>query len=427
MNACIQCRDRPAKWQEEKNTKRMYCGFACQNTWYSLVGLKDGENNIDNPNIVGLQANDGLTRLRVTLEQAQEMITIRDQFLPEYGLDTYIPLQNEDIDGPTLFRVNEFIQYGRIQTNMLTNKEFKQVLVAANWLNFSRLVYHLLPEWANTRKFFGCKPLKDLILDALYFYQGPFTEENADLKPFEKQREFFSDFKEKYESDAFDDNQMNRKNVLWSRFDTPKEYWQLHMAFYNNRLAAASELLKRVDLSYENYHVANMYFAACRNGNLDALKILLDSPFQIYTTVDNEEDCHSETDIFLATLEWGHLDIIRYILQDKRFTLLPCHKRLVFGAASMVLNDTSKSEVLKFVLDLPWIEIDSDVVYDILQTNDVASVRVLLNNRRVTNTLIYPDQFQELIDINEDHPDVVQALQAFLDKTKKQRIENKIV
>ena len=131
---CVFCQAQTVTYKERHTPANVFCGRLCQ-LGFHLIGLGTDDN------IVGLQANDG-TRIQLTVEQARQMKTI-ENLLEDVGSSEYIPLQI--INGNTLLMIEGFIKIGTITTKQLSDDAFLSLMMAANYLYFERLLYHLKP------------------------------------------------------------------------------------------------------------------------------------------------------------------------------------------------------------------------------------------------------------------------------------------
>lgn len=282
MQTCIQCKKKPAKWQEERNSKNAYCGNICQKEYYyySLVGLKDEELTIDDDNIIGLEAGGGL-KIRITKEQAQESETIKN-LMEDANHDDYIPIP--PVDNLSLEHIKHFFKFGEVNTNNLTNNEFENLLVAASYLDFPRLLIYLMPEWVNYRPFPGnSKPLQQqaLMRQALYFYEGnDFNNPKLEKVETQTKKEF--------------------QDVI--SYTTANE-WQFRKACKDGLLPVVQRIvyLKKWKLNpaaYNNWAIRR----AAENGHLEVVKYLMslnDSRIDVeilrnYFNVDGIKDLYEQ-------------------------------------------------------------------------------------------------------------------------------------
>lgn len=113
--------------------------------------------------MIQLEASDKKTRICITLQQACELKIIT-LVLQDAKKGDCIPLYR--VSAHLLLKIETFLKTGSVEFCI-------EILKAANYLDFERLVYYLLPEWVNHPKLFpGSPELKGLITDALYFYNG---------------------------------------------------------------------------------------------------------------------------------------------------------------------------------------------------------------------------------------------------------------
>lgn len=260
QSRCIQCRENPAKWQERLALSRIYCSRLCQ-----FIGLKD-----DDPDSVGLEANDGTTRIKITTDQAKEMKTI-EYLLEDSGADEYIPLPQ--ISGPTLLLIEQFIQSGQVDTEFMSHDDFFDLLKAANYLDFERLLFYLLPEWINRRPFPGPSELRSIVPLAYYFLKRRFRHKLSDD---------ISHFINRYGWDQ----------------------WAIALASQRGLLKVVNHLLKDPDVDPSANYYRPLYLAIVGQ-HLDVVNRLLQDKRVIATS-----------GLFIVAVSLGNVDIVNRLLQD---------------------------------------------------------------------------------------------------------------
>lgn len=265
---CLFCKSEAVKYKERHAPTNVFCGRLCQ-LGFHLIGLGTDDN------IVGLEANDG-TRIKLTVEQARQMKTI-EYLLEDSGTSEYIPLPT--INGNTLLLIGSFIQIGTIATKQLSDDAFLSLMMAANYLDFEGLLYHLMPEWVNKRPFPGPAELKNLIEPALYFYKG-----------------------------YFDDMDINGAlKYKFEEYECRGEQWPIMMAAKNGLLPIVNRLLelRRFDANAEHDYPIRI---AAKKGHLAVLERLLQEVDVDPTEKDNEA--------IRKAIEYGHLDVVKRLLKE---------------------------------------------------------------------------------------------------------------
>jgi len=297
MKPCVQCKRKTAKWQEEHDAKNVYCGSICQQKYYSnLIGLKTKEINDDN--IIGLESGpdtDGtVLKIEITTEQAKEMTTVKN-LLEDAGADGYIPLPN--VDAFTLLQIQTFFKYGEIETMRLTDQQFLALMVAASYLDFERLMLYLMPEWVNYRPFPGnAAALKDLVYQALYFYEGDdFNAERLSVVNQNTKDEFLK-FRGRFLSSRPPRNPTGNE-------------WQFVKACYDGFLPIVKHIvnLKKWRINPADYDNWAIRYAA-QNGHLDVVKYLMS------LKDDRINPAADDNWAIQYAAQNGHLDVVEYLL-----------------------------------------------------------------------------------------------------------------
>ena len=269
---CIQCLNESVRYKERTNPQKTYCSRLCHWEHY-LIGLNG------NDQIVGLKANDDTTHIVITIDQAREMKTI-DELLQDVGPEEYIPLPS--VSGDELLRIQQFFQTNTVDTSRMNDDAFIGLMKAADYLDFERLLYHLMPEWVNTRPFPGPIERIGYVEPALYFYKGDFSQLNIQdgLK-----------------------NRFLRFSRYWG------DQWAIVVASEKGHLAVVDELLKipSVNPAAEDNYAIRM---AAGNGHLDVVERLLQD--------DRVNIAAKKNFAIRIAAENGHLDVVHRLLQDER-------------------------------------------------------------------------------------------------------------
>lgn len=280
---CVQCRNRPAKYQELGRAKNVYCGRICQ--WeYRLVGLKaDG---IDDENIIGLESGDGTVRIKITAEQARKMQTIEHVLQAVGHADDYIPLPS--VSGRSLSQIKHYLDNGRtlMNPNSMSDTDFVNLLQAADYLHYQHLLLYMVREWSK-RDFVGLENMKDLASVAIYFQSGRLAEKLIPFLP-EKLRQFYE-----HESQ-------------------PSVLWPILLAAKRGDVATLDYFLEnsRVDPSMK--HNDALIFATA-GGHLEVVKRLL----QDRRVADNNNGEYSNRPLDNAIFH-GYVEMTRYLLKHAR-------------------------------------------------------------------------------------------------------------
>jgi len=345
MSHCIQCQNAPAKWQERQTPKNIFCGRICQ-IEYHFLGLKTKD--VDDPEIIGLQAQDGTTRIMLSLARARELKTV-NRLLDDATSDDFIPLPS--VDGPTLLRIQEFLETGTVETNNLADDAFSKLLMAANYLDFERLIHHLMPEWVNQREFPGPSELKGYIPKALYFFNGNWYNLRVNVTLMEPFLKYIRALR------------------------LAGNQWQICFAVKNGELAIVKRLLQipGVDPAVnDNYPIA----IAAENGNLELVELLLSNPLV------NPAARRNNAVVVAAKL--GHSAVVERLLRDPRVN--PADRR------NAAIREAAKDGRLKVVELLlkdgradPSAE-DSDSIQVAARNGHLAVVEALLRDGRADST-----------------------------------------
>lgn len=231
--------------------------------------------------VVNLQALDNTT-ITVSIEQANQMGTIKNVLQDKKGDDHYIPLRIKD--GHILFKLQEFLETHQVDTREMSDKAFIGFLEAANYLEFERLVYHLMPVWVNGRPFPASKELKEYIEPALYFYSK--SDFGALDVPFEMKAPFMN---------------FIRKNGYWN--------WNIRMAACSGSVKIVKRLLQDPKINPE----ADSNFAiimAVEYNNVGVVECLLQD--------SRVNPCARNNTALSRAVAKNAVDVVALFLQDSR-------------------------------------------------------------------------------------------------------------
>jgi hypothetical protein len=304
MKPCVQCKSKPAKWQEESNSKNAYCGSACQQQRYHLLGLKTLE--IDDPHIIGLQGQDGTT-IQLREEQAREMETVNQYFFEDAPTDDYMSLPS--VTSHSLLQIQEFFKYGQLPTYSYTDEQFINLVKAANYLDFQRLLFYLMPEWVNKRPFPGDNELRSNITKAAYFYEGNILELNL------------GDENNKYLEPLQGPGEQSRATLLDAAVQNGEflvvkhllQDWRINPITVADSLwleAAGQGHLNIVELLLKDKRIkptSHALVEAAANGHAKIVELLLK---------DGRAD--PEVNALLFSIHLGHQEVVDILLQDRR-------------------------------------------------------------------------------------------------------------
>jgi len=243
--------------------------------------------------LISLEATDG-TRVHLTVEEVCEMKVV--QLVLEDAKDQCIPLPN--ITGAVLLKIETFVKTQSVDvTDTLID-----MLKAANYLDYERLLLYLLPKWVNSPDLFpGPAELKHLVPYALYFYTG---EHWRDLK--------------------CDKTLIELYRHCFRLFD--KEEWNIVQATHNNHLWIVKHLLDTQ--VYEESLIGYILIRACTGGYLNIVDFLL-----------RDDRVNFDSDDYSCAITeaagCGHLLVVKRLLQCH--TVNPCTEEYcaLANAASM--------------------------------------------------------------------------------------------
>ena len=248
---------------------------------FSYVGLQDPP--IHDPDVVGLESNDGTVRIQISRADAENSTTLRN-LIVHAGTDNYIPLRNTD--GPTLLLLERFIKNpDALVADDLNDNDLLNLLETANYLDLSNLIYHLIPTWVNSTVFPGrYAALKGLIPKALYFF-------NATHPRHFKRLPIDSAYVEPF------------RNFI--KVHGPVQ-WALKLAAKNGETEVVKRLLANplVDPSIDNHFA--LRFAG--NGPTELVRLLLNHPS--YQNLDRD----AKQDLLREAVEGSYESVVNVLL-----------------------------------------------------------------------------------------------------------------
>jgi len=407
---CINCNINPAKYREENKPKQVYCGSVCQRKYYS-IGLKDYSVNppIVDDDIVELNATGGYA-IRITRRQANEMRTV-ENLIEEVSADNSIPVNTSN---EVLLQIQDFFYHGHVVTSNLTDEQFLNLLKAANYLDFSRLYYHLMPEWVNRRPFPGDNILNDMVPTALYFYEGTdFTIERFNnLSDNVKNR--FIDFITGLEDNiqwnirmAVTDGNLEVVNALlqnWRVDPSARSNICIGLAAEYGYLSVVNRLLEdhRVNPADDDNYAIHM---SAEDGRLDIVNRLLEDPRVNPASRNNYA--------IRKAASKGHENVVERLLKDQRVDPATGDNYPIRAAAY-----SGHANVVERLLKDPRVDPtakNSYAIYIAAKIGHVDVVRVLLKDERAD-----PNELKNFL----GNPEIQVLYQEYTSGGKKQRIQS---
>ena len=243
--------------------------------------------------VIGLEAADG-TRIRITADEARQLKTV-DHLLEDAGPEDYVILPKQ-IDGELLQKIETFLKTGSVDTS----DRLLDLLKAANYLEFTRLIYHLLPEWVNNPALFpGPAELKGLVPEALYFYWGTIADLNN-----------------------VDESLKRPFQLFTSTYGANR--WNIRFAAERGNLNAVERLLQ---MKWVNPAASNNFAVrwAARNGHLPVVERLLQDA--------RVNPGANRNDAIQMAAARGHEHVVDRLLQDARVDPSAQDNRAIIKAA----------------------------------------------------------------------------------------------
>lgn len=270
MTSCYTCKTKHPKFYCGSCAKQAYCSQKCalvdwtEKHSFECIGLQGDDD------VVGLESGDGY-RIQIPRATAMQMLTIQ-YLIEDAGVEEYIPVPN--VDGQTLQWIERFAKFRDFEAKHLSNQDFFNLIVAADYLDYQELLAVLIRDLAKRLIMFPqyYQPsLQNLIPFAVYFLRS-----FQDVRLFTDRDTFERRFKQK---------------IPWRKFLPNISVFQIRKKVYD-------------------YETDWAIIYASTNGYADIVKMLLQYPYVDPTVGKNLP--------IRRAAENGHVEVVRLLLQDSR-------------------------------------------------------------------------------------------------------------
>lgn len=335
---CFNCFSHSVQWKELEKPKIVYCSRDCQKSYY--IGLKDKEENYDNDDVVGFISSDGI-KFKIEKEKLKKIKYFK-HILNE-SFDNYLKLEN--IDSSMMKLILNFLN-GNLDLNLLDNEEMYQLLIAADFLNYTNLIDKLVFKVNDLRNLddFSYETILKVIFSFRTMEKFQLFVEKFNIE-FSESRILIFKKKNTLDVAAF----LGKTKIL--KMLLKEETTQLRICdfkyFYNVAILKDYIKIVKMLLKLKIFPTNDQFQYACGFAKFEIVKLIGNTPNSGIYPLYKNNIC------FISACQYGQLDTAKFLLTKGANP--SDQDNLAFKMA--LLNQ--RFEIVTFLLDLNVIDVDT--------------------------------------------------------------------